>query len=70
MLSLTDILDVVPVDPASFDDWSNPPYSGIYDGRASRISFYLFDWATIVAAGTWIWGRGSCDDKSDLVASL
>ena len=20
--------------------------------------------------GTWIWGRGSCDDKADLVASL
>ncbi|KAL1943105.1 hypothetical protein VTO73DRAFT_4776 [Trametes versicolor] len=45
------MVDVVPVDPASFEDWSNPPYSGIYDG-------------------TWIWGRGSCDDKSDLVASL
>ncbi|KAI9064102.1 carboxypeptidase S [Trametes sanguinea] len=43
--------DVVPVDPATYDEWVHPPYSGYYDG-------------------TWIWGRGSCDDKSDLVASL
>lgn len=48
MLSLIDMLDVVPVDPASFEDWSNPPYSGIYDGRTLRISFYSFDWATTV----------------------
>ncbi|KAI0367043.1 Zn-dependent exopeptidase [Pilatotrama ljubarskyi] len=43
--------DVVPVDPSTYEDWNQPPYSGLYDG-------------------TWIWGRGSCDDKSDLVASL
>ncbi|KAL7280785.1 hypothetical protein ACG7TL_005729 [Trametes sanguinea] len=43
--------DVVPVAPATYDDWIHPPYSGYYDG-------------------TWIWGRGSCDDKSDLMASL
>ncbi|KAI0352323.1 carboxypeptidase S [Trametes cingulata] len=43
--------DVVPVDPSTYEDWIQPPYSGLYDG-------------------TWIWGRGSCDDKSDLVASL
>ncbi|KAI0352325.1 carboxypeptidase S [Trametes cingulata] len=43
--------DVVPVEPATADDWIHPPYSGFYDGE-------------------WIWGRGSCDDKSDLIAGL
>ncbi|RPD64385.1 carboxypeptidase S [Lentinus tigrinus ALCF2SS1-7] len=43
--------DVVPVEPATVDQWIHPPYSGHFDGE-------------------WIWGRGSCDDKSDLVASL
>ncbi|EMD39230.1 hypothetical protein CERSUDRAFT_81981 [Gelatoporia subvermispora B] len=43
--------DVVPVEPATVDDWIHPPYSGVYDG-------------------TWIWGRGSCDDKSSLISLL
>ncbi|EGN95017.1 hypothetical protein SERLA73DRAFT_61542 [Serpula lacrymans var. lacrymans S7.3] len=43
--------DVVPVEPATADEWINPPYSGYYDGE-------------------WIWGRGSCDDKSGLIGSL
>ncbi|KAI0741428.1 carboxypeptidase S [Daedaleopsis nitida] len=43
--------DVVPVDPATVNDWIHPPYSGHFDG-------------------TWIWGRGTCDDKSDVIASL
>ncbi|KAI9064103.1 carboxypeptidase S [Trametes sanguinea] len=42
---------VVPIEPATADDWVHPPYSGFYDGE-------------------WIWGRGSGDDKSDLIASL
>ncbi|KAH9851926.1 carboxypeptidase S [Lenzites betulinus] len=43
--------DVVPVEPATANDWVHPPYSGLYDGE-------------------WIWGRGTCDDKSDLIAGL
>ncbi|CDO73269.1 hypothetical protein BN946_scf185008.g31 [Trametes cinnabarina] len=43
--------DVVPVEPATADEWVHPPYSGFYDGE-------------------WIWGRGSGDDKSDLIAGL
>ncbi|KAI0693188.1 carboxypeptidase S [Cerioporus squamosus] len=43
--------DVVPVEPATVDEWIHPPYSGYFDGE-------------------WIWGRGSCDDKSDVIASL
>ncbi|KAL7280786.1 hypothetical protein ACG7TL_005730 [Trametes sanguinea] len=43
--------DVVPIEPATADDWVHPPYSGFYDGE-------------------WIWGRGSGDDKSDLIAGL
>ncbi|KAI0331438.1 carboxypeptidase S [Cubamyces sp. BRFM 1775] len=43
--------DVVPVEPATADDWIHPPYSGFFDGE-------------------WLWGRGSCDDKSDLIAGL
>ncbi|EJF64229.1 Zn-dependent exopeptidase [Dichomitus squalens LYAD-421 SS1] len=46
--------DVVPVDNSSAKDWVHPPYSGYYDGKHLQ----------------WIWGRGSCDDKSDLVAQL
>ncbi|KAG6374707.1 hypothetical protein JVT61DRAFT_4077 [Boletus reticuloceps] len=26
-------MDVVPVNPATYDDWINPPYSGYYDGE-------------------------------------
>jgi Gly-Xaa carboxypeptidase len=26
-------LDVVPVNPATYDDWINPPYSGYFDGE-------------------------------------
>ncbi|KAI8996549.1 carboxypeptidase S [Trametes punicea] len=43
--------DVVPIEPATKDEWIHPPYSGFYDGE-------------------WIWGRGSCDDKSNLIAGL
>lgn len=42
---------MVPVDPATEEQWTRPPYSGYYDG-------------------TWIWGRGSADDKADLVSQL
>lgn len=58
---LQDMLDVVPVDPATFEDWSNPPYSGIYDGRILRTTLYLFSWTTAVARdldlGSWIMRR-------------
>ncbi|KAF8141978.1 hypothetical protein EV363DRAFT_1425979 [Boletus edulis] len=26
-------MDVVPVNPSTYDDWTNPPYSGYYDGE-------------------------------------
>ena len=26
-------IDVVPVNPTTYDDWINPPYSGYYDGE-------------------------------------
>lgn len=43
--------DVVPVDPATSDDWTHPPFSGaIKDGS--------------------VWGRGSCDCKSQLMGIL
>ncbi|KAL0071168.1 hypothetical protein AAF712_001728 [Marasmius tenuissimus] len=43
--------DVVPVNPATVDQWAHPPYSGHFDGER-------------------IWGRGSKDDKSGLIAIL
>lgn len=59
VLPLTGVLDVVPVDPATFEDWSNPPYSGIYDGRNLRISLYLFiqaKWTLLrdMDLGSWL----------------
>ncbi|EIW79289.1 carboxypeptidase S [Coniophora puteana RWD-64-598 SS2] len=44
-------MDVVPVDPATEDEWIYPPFSGHYDGE-------------------WIWGRGSSDDKPNVIGSL
>lgn len=29
------LLDVVPVDPSTTDQWIEPPYSGLYDGMES-----------------------------------
>lgn len=41
---LTGHVDVVPIDPATLDKWTYPPFQGHYDG-------------------TFLWGRGSVDDK-------
>ncbi|KIK60455.1 hypothetical protein GYMLUDRAFT_168042 [Collybiopsis luxurians FD-317 M1] len=46
--------DVVPVDWSTEDQWIHGPYSGLYDGKSC----------------TWIFGRGSVDDKADLIAQL
>ncbi|KZW02631.1 Zn-dependent exopeptidase [Exidia glandulosa HHB12029] len=43
--------DVVPVEPNTVGQWTQPPFSGLYDGE-------------------WIWGRGSCDDKSGLIGIM
>ena len=60
--------DVVPVEPATVDDWINPPYSGFYDGRYLQTApVHLVD---SLITGEWIWGRGTCDDKADVIASL
>lgn len=48
---LTSHLDVVPVLPDTLDQWTYPPFDGVYDG-------------------TYLWGRGSADTKSSLVAVL
>ncbi|KAG9090337.1 hypothetical protein FS749_000637 [Ceratobasidium sp. UAMH 11750] len=45
------LLDVVPVDPKTVDQWKQPPFSGYFDG-------------------TYVWGRGSGDDKSGLIGIL
>ncbi|KAF7309742.1 Gly-x carboxypeptidase [Mycena indigotica] len=58
--------DVVPVDPATHNHWKYPPYSGYFDGISYQLSL-LFQ---LTSLGIWIWGRGSADDKSDLVAQL
>ncbi|KAI6041919.1 hypothetical protein EDC04DRAFT_1140559 [Pisolithus marmoratus] len=50
-LLLTGHQDVVPVEPATIDDWIHPPFSGHFDG-------------------TFVWGRGSCDDKSGITGIM
>ena len=48
--------DVVPVLPATLDQWTYPPFEGTIsvDGTPST-------------PGTWVWGRGSSDCKNSLV---
>ncbi|TYJ52125.1 hypothetical protein B9479_007279 [Cryptococcus floricola] len=50
-LLITGHQDVVPVLPATRDQWSHDPFGGEYDG-------------------TYIWGRGSSDDKSGTIGVL
>lgn len=60
--------DVVPVESQTIKEWKHGPYSGYYDGRQTlypREALY-----PLIIPGTWIWGRGSCDDKSDLIRQL
>jgi len=49
-------MDVVPVLPATLDQWTYPPFEGkiVVD-------------ATPLTPGTWIWGRGSSDCKQHLM---
>jgi Gly-Xaa carboxypeptidase len=63
--------DVVPVDPDTISAWPYPPYSGHYDGI-----YCLFSYGIVsvidrsILPGTFIWGRGSADDKSGLIGIL
>lgn len=62
-------VDVVPVEPETVSDWHQPPFSGYYDGQF----FVTIDYEVVCSetrAGEWIWGRGSCDDKSNMIASM
>lgn len=71
VLILETVTDVVPVDPRTADQWIQPPYSGYFDGKQPHLHAkrFVLDHAAR-RAGEWIWGRGSCDDKSGLIASL
>jgi Gly-Xaa carboxypeptidase len=51
--------DTVPVNPATVDQWTYPPWSG----EITRD-------ATPETPGTWIWGRGSSDCKNSLTGIL
>ena len=64
--------DVVPVEPSTLDQWVEPPYSGLYDGPSVGLHLFLSEQINLidVHAGTWIWGRGSVDDKSTVVSLL
>jgi Gly-Xaa carboxypeptidase len=72
---LDDIVpDVVPVEDRTVKDWEHAPYSGYYDGAQTlnpREAVRLIHFnISLMITGTWIWGRGSCDDKSDLIRQL
>jgi hypothetical protein len=61
------LVDVVPVENTTWDSWTHPPYDGYYDGQLV-LSNSLID--TDQRAGKKIWGRGSSDDKSQLISIL
>ncbi|KAH0836638.1 hypothetical protein J3R83DRAFT_8356 [Lanmaoa asiatica] len=58
--------DVVPVDPSTWEEWEHLPYSGYHDGELLHLSTNH----THLHRGTWIWGRGTCDNKGDLIQKL
>ena len=63
-----DTIDVVPVDPQTVDQWEKPPFCGCFDGKV-----YLFNHNEEhynFSTGKMLWGRGSTDDKSGLIAIL
>jgi Gly-Xaa carboxypeptidase len=60
--------DVVPVEPNTVDEWEYPPYSGYFDG-----TFFVLQTNCIILSqcpGERLWGRGSNDDKSGLIAIM
>ncbi|KIK51550.1 hypothetical protein GYMLUDRAFT_181309 [Collybiopsis luxurians FD-317 M1] len=57
--------DVVPVNPDTVSEWTYPPYSGYFDGMNP---FATFPWLALLRK--YIWGRGSKDDKSALIATI
>lgn len=36
-----DLLDVVPVEPSTVDQWEHPPFSGFNDGKLSTLPLRL-----------------------------
>ncbi|KZV73597.1 carboxypeptidase S [Peniophora sp. CONT] len=44
-------LDAAPVNPDTWDEWVQPPFSGFFDGE-------------------YIWGRGTCDHRAQLVGTI
>ncbi|KAI0091719.1 carboxypeptidase S [Irpex rosettiformis] len=68
---LTAHQDVVPVEPSTVDQWTHPPFSGYNDGvLVLCIPTQNISSLSILAIGTWIWGRGSVDDKPDIISQL
>lgn len=57
----------MPVEPNTVGQWTQPPFSGLYDGMPGVLDIAR---SSDVTAGEWIWGRGSCDDKSGLIGIM
>ena len=53
--------DVVPVDQKSLDQWHYPPFSGAFEGAPGDVEF---------AETGFVYGRGTLDDKSSLMALM
>ncbi|KAJ2915488.1 hypothetical protein MD484_g4928, partial [Candolleomyces efflorescens] len=62
--------DVVPVDNTTWNDWTHPPYDGYYDGQQVSSLTRLRQIHSNNSTGKKIWGRGSSDDKSQLISIL
>lgn len=67
--SLDHSLDVVPTPLETLNQWVHPPFSGYFDG-SQPICLHIQRLRLTVKIGEFIWGRGSCDDKSGLIASM